>query len=53
MCRSEAAERLADSEKMVHVIFINGFEKPPVSIVQDTSINEAEKKEKMLSILWL
>lgn len=47
MCRrSEAAERLADSEKIVHVIFINGFGKPPVSIVQDISINYVEKRRR-------
>lgn len=47
--KSEAAERLDDTEKMVHLIFINGFEKPPVSIVQDIS----REKEKMLLILQL
>lgn len=47
MCRrSEAAERLADSEKMVHVIFINAFGEPPVSIVQDISVNEIEKRKR-------
>lgn len=46
MCRrSEAAQRLADSNKIVHVIFINGFETPPISIVQDISINKAEKRK--------
>ena len=42
--RSEAAERSANSEKMVHVILINGFGKQAVSIVQDTSTNEVEKR---------
>lgn len=52
MCRkSEAAERLDDTEKMVHLIFTHGFEKPPVSIVQGISLTEV--KEKMLSILQL